>query len=223
MDKRHKEISIPSLWGLYLANARFKWLAISSTLFLAFCIKYITSALAVVDLQTGTQLYDPIHALMPPTLDWSNIIFFLTYSSIFMVLIDAIMKSPMQVLRLFFAIGVMKILRSFSMFLLPLEPPIGIIALQDPLVSFATPNHIVALRDLFFSGHCATMMILYLVAVSPMVKKWMTFILVILPILILWQRVHYTIDVVAGLGIGAAIYFLVKKTIKLRPDSISAY
>ena len=97
------------------------------------------------------------------------------------------------------------------MFLFPLEPPKGIIPLQDPLVSFMTPNHVVALRDLFFSGHCATMMILYLVAVSPLVKKWMKFILVAVPFLILWQRVHYTIDVIAGFAVGVAVYFLGSK------------
>ncbi len=223
MNKQHKQISTPSLWGMHFASARFRWMTICSGLFLVFSIKYITSGLAVIDLQTGTQLYDPIHAILPPTLDWSNIIFFLTYSSVFIVLIDAIMKSPIQVIRLGFAIGLMKLLRSFSMFLFPLEPPVGIIALQDPLVSFMTPNHVVALRDLFFSGHCATMMILYLVAVSPMVKKWMKFILVIVPFLILWQRVHYTIDVVAGLIVGYGIFVLVKNTIKLKSGTITAY
>lgn len=223
MNKRHKELSTPSLWSLHFANPRFRWMAICSGLFLAFCIKYITNSLAIIDQQIGTQLFDPIHAIMPPTLDWSNIIFFLTYSSVSIVLIDAVMKSPMQVIRLGFAIGLMKLLRSFSMFLIPLEPPTGIIALQDPLVSFITPNHVVALKDLFFSGHCATMMILYLVAVSPLAKKWMKFILVIVPFLILWQRVHYTIDVVAGLAVGAAVYFLVKNMIKLKPETISAY
>lgn len=223
MDKQHKEISTPSLWSLHFANARFRWMAICSALFLAFCIKYITSALAVIDLQSGVQLYDPIHAVLPASLDLSTIIFFLTYSSVSIVVIDVIMKSPMQVIRLGFAIGLMKILRSFSMFLVPLEPPIGIIPLQDPLVSFMTPNHVVALRDLFFSGHCATMMILYLVAVSPLVKNWMKVILVVVPLLILWQRVHYTIDVVAGLAVGMGIYVLIKNTIKLKNDNLAAY
>lgn len=218
MNKQHKEISTPSKWALHFANLRFNVLAICSVLILLFGIKYITNALAIIDLQTGTQLFDPIHAIMPPTLDWSNIIFFLTYSSVFIIVIDLIMRSPIQLVRLGFAIALMKILRSFSMFLFPLEPPIGIIPLQDPIVSYLTPNHVVALRDLFFSGHCATMIILYLVAVSPFAKKWMRFTLIMVPLLILWQRVHYTIDVAAGLAVGYGIYYFIENTIKLKPN-----
>lgn len=185
---------------------------------LVFSIKYITKSLAIIDLQVGTPLYDPLHAFLPASIDFSNIIFFLTYTSVFLVTLDVIMKSPMGLVRLGFAIAAMKILRSFSMFLLPLEPPIGIIPLQDPLVSFMTPNHVVALRDLFFSGHCATMMILLLFAISPVVKKWMKFIIIIVPLLILWQRVHYTVDVLAGFAVGVGLYYFLLKYIKLKPE-----
>lgn len=218
MKERQRDISFPSMWAIHFSSPRFCLMTGMCLAFLIFSIIYITNSLAVIDQQSGTLLYDPIHALMPAAVDWSNIIFFLTYSSVFIVTIDVIMKSPVQVLRLGFAIGLMKLLRSFSMFLLPLEPPVGIVALQDPLVSFMTPNHVVALRDLFFSGHCATMMILMLVAVSPMVKKWMRVIIVIVPLLILQQRVHYTIDVLAGLAVGAGVYWLVKNLVTFKPN-----
>jgi membrane-associated phospholipid phosphatase len=215
---KERDISFPSMWAIHFSSTRFCLLIGFCLVFLVFCIKYITESLAIIDLQSGTLLYDPIHALLPVAIDWSNIIFFLTYSSVSIVLIDVIRKSPMQVLRLGFAIGLMKLLRSFSMFLIPLEPPVGIVALQDPLVSFITPNHVIALRDLFFSGHCATMMILLLVAISPLVKKWMQIIIIIVPILILQQRVHYTVDVLAGFGVGAAVYWLVKNLVTFEPN-----
>lgn len=222
-SKIQKDISTPTLWGYYLSNTRFRILALGSLLFSVFAIKFITNYLAIVDLQVGTLLYDPLHAFLPAAIDWSNIIFFLTYTSVFVVTIDVILKSPMQLVRLGFAIGLMKVLRSFSMFLLPLEPPVGIIALQDPIVSFMTPNQIVALRDLFFSGHCATMMILLLVAVSPIIKQWMRFIIVIVPLLILWQRVHYTIDVIAGIAVGYGVYWLVQQLVVLGPNVEESY
>lgn len=215
MNKRHKEIATPILWSTHLSSTRYQVMLGICVISIAFSIRYITHVLAIIDLQTGTLLYDPIHQILPNPVDLSSIIFFLTYSSVFIVLIDIIMRSPIQVLRLGFAIALMKLLRSFSMVLVPLEPPVGIIPLQDPLVSFITPNNVVALRDLFFSGHCATMMILLLVAVSPLVRKWMKMIIIVVPFLILWQRVHYTIDVVAGLAVGAAVYWLVTKVVKL--------
>lgn len=219
MKEQDRDISFPSMWSIHFSSTRFCLLIGACITFLIFSIIFITKSLAVIDLQSGTLLYDPVHALLPVAIDWSNIIFFLTYSSVFIVLIDVVTKSPNQVLRLGFAIGLMKILRSFSMFLIPLEPPVGIVALQDPLVSFMTPNHVVALRDLFFSGHCATMMILLLVAVSPLVKKWMRIIIVIVPLLILQQRVHYTVDVLAGLAVGAAVYWVVKNLVNFKPNS----
>lgn len=218
MKEQERDLSFPSMWAIHFSSTRFCLLIGFCLVFLIFCIKFITNSLSIIDLQSGTLLYDPIHVLLPQAVDWSNIIFFLTYSSVFIVLMDTIMKSPIQIIRLGFAIGLMKLLRSYSMFLVPLEPPIGIVALQDPLVSFITPNHVVALRDLFFSGHCATMMILLLTAVSPLVKKWMRVIIVIVPILILQQRVHYTIDVLAGLGVGAAVYWLVKNLVNFEPN-----
>ncbi len=218
MKEQERDLSFPSMWAIHFSSTRFCLLTGFCFVFLIFCIKYITESLAIIDLQSGTLLYDPLHELLPKAVDWSNIIFFLTYSSVFIVLIDVIMKSPVQVIRLGFAIGLMKLLRSYSMFLVPLEPPIGIVALQDPLVSFMTPNHVVALRDLFFSGHCATMMILLLVAVSPSVKKWMRVIIVLVPLLILQQRVHYTVDVLAGLGVGAGVYWLVKNLVTFKPN-----
>ncbi|HFC00920.1 MAG TPA: phosphatase PAP2 family protein [Phaeodactylibacter sp.] len=215
INKRDKHIDTPTLWSMYLSSTRFQMMVAICFISLAFSIRYITHVLAIIDMQTGTLLFDPVHQMMPTPIDLSSIIFFLTYSSVFIVIIDVIVRSPIQVLRLGFAIALMKLLRSFSMVLVPLEPPSGIIPLQDPLVSFMTPNNVVALRDLFFSGHCATMMILLLVAVSPLVKKWMKMIIFVVPFLILWQRVHYTIDVVAGLAVGAAVYWLVMKVVKV--------
>ena len=185
---------------------------------LFFSLRYITQTLSTIDLQVGTQLTDPLHKILPPAVDLSNIIFFLTYSSVFIVILDVIIRSPLQLLRLGFAIAIMKFLRSFTMVFFPLEPPEGIIALKDPIVNFLTPNHIVALRDLFFSGHCATMMILFYIAVHPMVKSWMRIMIFVVPFLILWQRVHYTIDVIAGMAIGAGIYFLLKRYVKMSPE-----
>jgi len=37
-------------------------------------------------------------------------------------------------------------------------------------------------------------------------------------LLILQQRVHYTVDVLAGLAVGAAVYWLIKNLVNLKPN-----
>ena len=46
----------------------------------------------------------------------------------------------------------------------------------------------------------------------------MRIIIIIVPILILQQRVHYTVDVLAGFGVGAAVYWLVKNLVTFEPN-----
>ncbi len=196
-------------WRHYLTSPRFLILIISGMILLWTGIKVITHGLSLVDSRHGLVMNDLFHEILPPPHDFSTLIFFLTYSSVFFVLIEAALFSPVQVMRYCLSIGIMKLLRTSTMFLFPLEPPKGIILLHDPIVTFLTPNHMAAAKDLFFSGHAATMMILLLCAVRPETKWWMRMICLVVPVLILWQRVHYTIDIVAGLVIGAVIYKMV--------------
>lgn len=193
-------------WRIYLRSWRFLVLLSSGIALLVLAIKTITDAISIVDLQRGYELYDPVHAMLPQAMDFSNIIFFITYSSVILVILDGLFRSPANLINYAFAIAIMKFLRSVSMYLVPLEPPKGMVLLADPLVFAFTNNHVIPVKDLFFSGHSATIMILLMAAKSYWVKKWMTLMCVILPFLLLWQRVHYTIDVIAGLIVGVIIY-----------------
>lgn len=62
------------------------------------------------------------------------------------------------------------VLRSFSMLVVPLDPPSGMLLLTDPFVSYFVEEHFVATRDLFFSGHTASLVFFFLIAKKGWLK-----------------------------------------------------
>jgi len=79
----------------------------------------------------------------------------------------------------------------------PLEAPPGMIPLDDPLVRLLGPGKLLT-KDLFFSGHTATLFLLGC-AVPGRRSRILFFVCTaIVGISVLWQHVHYTIDVLAA-------------------------
>lgn len=84
------------------------------------------------------------------------------------------------------------------MSLVPLEPPVDIIPLQDDFLSGTFYDGRVLLKDLFFSGHTASIAVLAFLIQD---KKWSRMILtmsIIVGSMLIMQHVHYTIDVVCA-------------------------
>ena len=114
--------------------------------------------------------------------------------------------------------SVMLILRMTVMYLTPLDPPEKLIALNDPFVQLFGTGQVLT-RDLFFSGHTATLFLLYLITG----KKWLKYIFLICTILVgifvLLQHVHYTVDVIAAPVFAYTSYRIVlaikSKTVKM--------
>lgn len=116
---------------------------------------------------------------------------------------------PDNLLLLLESYILMILLRVVCMYLLPLEPPVGMILLKDPLVEFFGTSKTLT-KDLFFSGHTASMT-LFILAV-PKKWKWIFLILTLfIAAAVVKQKVHYTIDVVAAPLISTLAYYLAFK------------
>ena len=63
----------------------------------------------------------------------------------------------------------MVVVRMCAMYMLPLDPPVNMIILNDPLVEFFGTGQTLT-KDLFFSGHTATLFILFLVSEKKIYK-----------------------------------------------------
>lgn len=88
-------------------------------------------------------------------------------------------------------------LRMLTIFLVPLEAPAGYVHITDPFMHSMVYAGQVINKDLFFSGHTSTMIVLLLM-VPQRWKSLFSFFAVMVATLVLVQHAHYTIDVIAA-------------------------
>ena len=96
------------------------------------------------------------------------------------------------------------------MYVFTLEAPEGIIPLRDPLVDIVAYGGKVFNKDLFFSGHVATLTLFVLVEERSIVKKILLINSLMVAGFILLQRVHYTVDVIVAPFMSLAIFRMMK-------------
>nr|WP_255476794.1 sphingomyelin synthase family protein [Mucilaginibacter sp. AK015] len=101
-----------------------------------------------------------------------------------------------------------------TIYLVALDPPKGLIHLVDPLTGVFYGNNVIT-RDLFFSGHTSTLVLIFL-CLEKRTDKILGFIsIVAVMALLLVQHIHYTIDVVAAPVIVYMIFVLTRRLLKL--------
>jgi len=143
----------------------------------------------------GTLLADPLLAAIPPV-DLSNLTFFLLYAGLIVTVIMLLphpekLSFGMQVYALYAC------LRVLAMWLVPLDPPEGMIQLADPVLSWAQTGKQLN-KDLFFSGHTATIYLCHLLMPSGQLRKVYLLGVMLMAACLVIQRVHYSADVIAA-------------------------
>ena len=160
-----------------------------------------------VQARPGQRLADPLLALLPAQ-DHSTLIFALIYGAIAATLVY-LLPRPQRLLQALWAYYLLQIMRIATLWLLPLEPPAALVVLHDPVMDRifeVTTQPIV--RDLFFSGHTATMTLLTLAGRGHRWRWALGLTTVAVGLLVLVQRVHYSYDVLAAPFFGWAAYWL---------------
>ena len=160
-----------------------------------------------VQARAGQQLADPLLALLPVQ-DHSTLIFTLIYGAIAATL-GYLLPRPQRLLQALWAYYLLQLVRMATLWLLPLEPPAALVVLHDPVMDRifeVTTRPIV--RDLFFSGHTATMMLLTLAGRGHRWRWVLGLATVAVGLLVLVQRVHYSYDVLAAPFFAWAAYWL---------------
>jgi membrane-associated phospholipid phosphatase len=106
---------------------------------------------------------------------------------------------------------------TFMMYLVPLNPPADMILLNDPFVQFFATGQPLT-KDLFFSGHTATIFLFYLVSEKKLFRAFFLIATVLVGTSVLLQHVHYSIDVASAPFFAyisyRLIYLLHSKTVK---------
>lgn len=144
----------------------------------------------------GFQLNDFILNAIPAQ-DYSLPIFIVNWFGIFLGIIIS-MRTPKRAMTLFIAVIIIILLRSITMYFIPLLPPEGIIPLRDSFLECSFYSEKILLKDLFFSGHTASLALLFFFVDIKLAKYIIGICMVTVATLLLLQHVHYTIDVVAA-------------------------
>ncbi len=146
----------------------------------------------------GYQLNDFILNAIPSSNN-SYLIFGIIYFSVIFLLIQ-LLKNPKKFVWFACAFNIETTLRFICIYFIPLNPPTGLVDLHDPLAEiFIYGENLAITKDLFFSGHTATM-IFVCYFLDQKIYKYTAYLLTfVLAILLLMQHIHYTIDIVGAI------------------------
>ena len=192
-------------WKVFLADRKIEIL-ITVILFITILIIF-SNFLSFIEERHGVVLSDPILNIYDPIdLTW------LIFGSIYLSLGIAIISFATKPDLLFFALqsySLLLIFRMIVMYVTPLEAPDNILALNDPFVQFFGTGNILT-KDLFFSGHTATLFLFFLIADKKYLKVVFLIFTFIVALAVLLQHVHYTVDVVAAPIFAYVSYRIIK-------------
>lgn len=161
---------------------------------LAIILTIFSRFILFVESRPGVRIPDPILAGIPPR-DLTVPIFVLIYGGIVLAIIS-LARHPRELVVTLRAYALLLVVRMAAMYVIPLEPPAGMITLIDPIYSVG-PGTILT-KDLFFSGHTATMFLLTLTARGARMRNIFLLATVAMAVLLLAQHCHYSIDVLAA-------------------------
>ncbi|MFN8238922.1 MAG: phosphatase PAP2-related protein [Chitinophagales bacterium] len=183
-------------WKSLWASKHFRMQFLLTFLLFASVIYFSSLYLSILEVRRGTVLLDPFLNRLPPK-EYSLPIFCIVHSSLLISLI-LILLHPKAFLKALQGVSLLLILRTLTVYAVPLEPPIGMIYLQDPITGFFLNNVNVVTKDLFFSGHVSVMCLLIYFSPDRYWRIYLTFVTPVLALLIMWQHVHYSVDVIAA-------------------------
>ncbi|MCW3125071.1 MAG: hypothetical protein JWO03_729 [Bacteroidetes bacterium] len=143
----------------------------------------------------GRIINDPLYDMLPLH-DFSNTIFFFTYSATIVSLIYLI-AHPQLLHRAFTTFVVIFVIRAICIFLVPLSPSGDMLPLHDPFTNFMANEEEIR-NDLFFSGHVSDLAFFFFVVRAPWLRRYILLCAIAVGSLLILQRVHYTMDVIAA-------------------------
>ena len=158
--------------------------------------------------RNGIELNDWLLNFMPQH-DVSMPVFCILWSMVILAFWRAV-QEPRFLIVFGWSYLLLAVTRIISISLVPLNLPKGLISLHDPIINLFYGNQLIT-KDLFYSGHTATMFLIFLCLKNKYDKAYALFSTVAIAVLLLVQHAHYTIDVVAAPFFTYLLYMLSKK------------
>ena len=194
-------------WKSFFKIKRNRNEFILTVILLAVLMISFSQFLQFIEKRNGVVLPDPLLNIFSP-IDLTWLTFSLIYLSLILFLFS-VAKEPDKLLIAMQAYGLMVIFRTIAMYLVPLEPPETMLLLNDPFVQLFGKGEILT-KDLFFSGHTATLFLLFLLTEKKTLKFIFLISTFIVGISVLLQHVHYSIDVFVAPFVAYGSYRIIK-------------
>ncbi len=161
----------------------------------------------LIQKREGTVLNDWLLAAIPPH-NVSVPIFVIIWGTGLFAMWRSIQK-PRIFITYVWGFIFITIVRVITISLIPLNPPVGLIILTDPLTGVFYGQSTIT-KDLFFSGHTSTLFLMFLCLERRNDKIIALIATIAVMCLLLVQHVHYTIDIITAPFVVYALYRLVK-------------
>ncbi len=214
VDQKRTNRSIAKEWRKAWSNRKFRIKTIIGTIIFLGILLSFPHFFAVIEQRKGVLLNDHLLQLIP-AVDVSGLTFIFIWSVILFLLIRCV-QDPSVFILSFISMILLFISRMITIILFPLEPPVGLIPLVDPVSSlFYGGPHMFITKDLFYSGHTSTQFMIFLCLPKKRDKGIALFSSIVVGILVMVQHVHYSIDVIGAFVCTYFIYLLGKKIAKI--------
>ena len=168
---------------------------ILTVIFLAVILIILSNFLNFIEGRNGVSLPDPILNLFNPV-DLTWLTFGLIYTSLIIAIIS-FTKEPDKLLLAVQSYSLLVVFRLIVLYVTPLDAPEKLLSLNDPVVQFLGSGQVLT-RDLFFSGHTATLFLLFLIADKKFLKVLLFSSTLVIGVAVILQHVHYTVDVLTA-------------------------
>ncbi|HEU4552401.1 MAG TPA: phosphatase PAP2-related protein [Chitinophaga sp.] len=180
-------------WQISWGDTGFKKKMIAGSITLVLIFLTFPSFFRYIEKRDGAVLNDWILACLP-AIDVSIPIMIGIWGVLLLFVIRATGR-PRMFLTFVTAYILLCVSRCLTIYLVPLSPPVNMIALTDPLTSVFYGGQSIS-KDLFYSGHTSLLALVYFCSVKKPDRLLAGICTVLVGILLLVQHVHYTTDVV---------------------------
>ena len=197
-----------SEWRIAWQNAAFRYRIFAGVIILMGILASFPFFFQAIEKRNGTVFNDWILNSLP-SYNVSIPVFVLIWGITVLSIIRSVQK-PGIFITILWSYIFLCISRMLTIWLIPLDPPALLVALKDPLSNRFYGEHFIT-KDLFYSGHTATIFLLAF-CLQHKTDKLLAFIAgSIIGILLLIQHVHYSIDVAFAPLFAFLCYYTGKK------------
>jgi membrane-associated phospholipid phosphatase len=201
------DTTVKQRWHIAFGEKKFRNKFIAVFILLLITLSCLPAFFQHIEKRNGAVLNDIMLNNIKPY-NVSLYIFAIIWLVTILMLLRAL-QQPGIFMVLLLSFTLLTISRIVSISCFALNPPLNLIPLKDPLSNFFYGNTFIT-KDLFFSGHTATMFLMYLCLTQKPDKYIALTATFLVGFLVLLQHVHYSVDVLAAPLLTYIIYRIAK-------------